>query len=131
MSETTKFSNWGGFGNLVFKGRLTPKSLQSTKQWRVNASQVANGYPFHHLQGEDEHSLSVEMQLHNEFCDLATCTRQLEELAGNQVPRGLVVGNKSYGQCLIKRVTQTGMKTKQNGTLISVTYQCDLVEVRE
>lgn len=131
MSETTQYSNWGGFGELVFKGRLTPKSLQNTKQWRVNASQVVNGYPFHQLQGEDEHTISIEMQLHNEFCDLTTCMRQLEEQADNQVPKGLVVGNKSYGQCLIKRMAQTGMKTKPNGAIISVTYQCDLVEVRE
>lgn len=131
MSETTQFSNWGGLGSLVFKGRLTPKSMQSTRQWRVSPSQVIYGYPFHQSQGEDEHTISVDMQLHNEFCDLTTCTRQLEALAENQVPHGLVVGNKAYGTCLIKRIAQTGMKTRPNGSLISIMYQVELVEVRE
>ncbi len=126
----SRFANWGGWGDLVFQGRLTPKSVQSTRQWRVTSSDVVRGYPFHQQQGEGEHALSIEIQLHNNFCDLTTCSNQLEALAEGEVPRGLVIGDKSYGLCAIKRLAQTGMKTKPNGAVISINYQMDMVEVR-
>lgn len=130
MSNDSQYSDWGGFGDLVFKGRLTPKSMQSSRAWRVNASQVINGYPFHQIQGEDEHTVSIEMQFHNQFCDLTKSSNQLEVLAESEQPRALVIGDKSYGLCIVKRLAETGMKTMPNGTIISITYQVDAVEVR-
>ncbi|MBE8578635.1 phage tail protein [Vibrio sp. OPT18] len=125
-----QYAQWGGFGDLVFKGRLTPASFQDTKQWRVTAMRVVDGYPRHQSQGEDEHTMSIEMKFSNKFCDITQSTKALDDMADNQIPRTLVIGPKVYGQFLIRRRVETGAKTTRNGVITSLTYQCELVEVR-
>lgn len=124
-----RFASWGGFGDLVFKGRLSPSSFQDKKQWRVTAMPVVSGYPRHQSQGEGEHVMSLEMKFSNKYCDITKTVRSLDDMANNQIPRALVIGSKVYGHFLIRSRTNTGMKTTPNGAITSMIYQCEIVRV--
>ncbi|MEF1157996.1 hypothetical protein QTO08_01520 [Vibrio parahaemolyticus] len=106
MSQEAQYAAWGGFGDLTFKGRLSPSQFQDRRTWRVTAQQVVNGYPRHQAQGENERTCSLTMQFSNKFCDIK-------------------------GKFTIRSRTLTGMKTTPSGSVVSMTYQCELVEVKD
>lgn len=126
-----KFSQWGGFGDVVFQNRVSPSSVSSRKSWRVTPMQLANGYPRHQGQGENEHAMTLEMRFSNKFVDIAEMTRALEDMAAAQTPRALVIGGKVYGMFTIRSINETGLKTTPQGSILALTYQCEIVRVEQ
>ncbi|MCE7729633.1 phage tail protein [Vibrio campbellii] len=131
MTQQAQYASWGGFGDLVFKGRLTPSQFQDTRQWRLTPQELVHGYPRHQAQGESERVISIEMMFSNKFCDLTKSARALDDIAEKQTPQMLVVGSIVYGQYSIRSRKQVGTKTTPEGSITSMTYQIELVEVRE
>ncbi|MCR9866629.1 phage tail protein [Vibrio parahaemolyticus] len=131
MSQEAQYAAWGGFGDLSFKGRLSPSQFQDRRTWRVTAQQVVNGYPRHQAQGESERTCSLTMQFSNKFCDITKSVKALDAMAENQVPRAVVIGDDIKGKFTIRSRTLTGMKTTPSGSVVSMTYQCELVEVKD
>lgn len=129
--QEIQYSQWGGFGELIFQGRLSPSAVSDRRQWRVTAMQLANGYPRHQSQGENERVMSLEMKFSNKFTDITKTTRALDDMAEAQVPRSLIIGGKVYGQYVIRSRSQTGMKTTPQGSVLSVIYQCEIVRVEQ
>lgn len=131
MTEQAKYASWGGFGDLVFKGRMTPSQFQDSRQWRLSPQELVHGYPRHQAQGEGERVIAMEMMFSNKFCDLTKSAKALDDIAESQVPQMLVVGSKVYGSYSIRSRKQVGTKTTPEGAILSMTYQLELVEVRE
>lgn len=128
--ENVNYSQWGGFGDLVFKGRFSPNKISDSRSFRVQKQAVINGYPMHQNMGEDEHTASLEMTFNNHFVDIAKMVKELEQMAENGLPRALVVGSVVHGQFSIRKLARTNMQTLPSGLIISVDYQIELVEVR-
>ncbi|WP_172379780.1 phage tail protein [Vibrio sp. Vb339] len=128
--QTTNYSQWGGFGDLVFKGRFTPNKISDSRTFKINKQDLINGYPAHQNMGEDEHTASLELIFNNYFVDITKMTKQLELMGENGVPRALVVGSVVHGQFCIRKINRTHIETLPSGVITSVNYQIDLVEVR-
>ncbi len=128
--QTANYTQWGGFGDLVFKGRFTPNKISDTRTFKIQKQELINGYPLHQNMGEDEHTSSLELTFNNHFVDITKMTKQLEAMGENGVPRALVVGDVVHGQFSIRKITRTNIETLPSGTVTSVDYQLDIVEVR-
>ncbi len=128
--QTANYAQWGGFGDLVFKGRFTPNKISDTKSFKIQKQEVINGYPMHQNMGEDEHTASLELTFNNHFVDITKMTKQLEQMGENGVPRALVVGSIVHGKFSIRKISRTNVQTLPSGVITSVDYQLDIVEVR-
>ncbi len=128
--QTANYAQWGGFGDLVFKGRFTPNKISDTKSFKIQKQELINGYPMHQNMGEDEHTASLELTFNNRFVDITKMTKQLEQMGENGVPRALVIGSTVHGQFSIRKISRTNTQTLQSGAVTSVDYQLDIVEVR-
>lgn len=128
--ENVNYSQWGGFGDLVFKGRFTPNKVSDSRSFKLQKQDVINGYPMHQNMGEDEHVASLEMTFNNRFVDITKSIKDLEQMAENGLPRALVIGSTVHGQFGIRKLSRTNVQTLPSGLVIAVDYQVDLVEVR-
>ncbi|EKO3494044.1 phage tail protein [Vibrio fluvialis] len=128
--QSANYAQWGGFGDLVFKGRFTPNKISDSRTFKINKQELVNGYPMHQNMGEDEHTASLELTFNNHFVDITKMTKQLEQMGENGVPRALVVGSTVHGQFSIRKISRTNIQTLQSGVVTSVDYQLDIVEVR-
>lgn len=128
--ENVNYSQWGGFGDLVFKGRFTPNKISDSRSFKLQKQDVINGYPMHQNMGEDEHTASLEMTFNNRFVDITTMTKELEQMAQNGLPRALVIGSIVHGKFSIRKLSRSNVQTLPSGLVIGVDYQVDLVEVR-
>lgn len=122
---------WGALGEVLFKSFFSPKDFQDSRRWRVQPQQLVQGYPSHQMTGEDERSVRMTIELHNEFSDLTKAHIDLTDLAEKQIPRGLVVGTETLGMFTVREMPRTIIETLPNGTIIAVSYQLTLVEVRD
>ncbi|MBD1572496.1 MULTISPECIES: phage tail protein [Vibrio] len=128
--ENVNYSQWGGFGDLVFKGRFTPNKVSDSRSFKLQKQDVINGYPMHQNMGEDEHTASLEMTFNNRFVDITKTIKDLEQMAENGLPRALVIGSTVHGHFGIRKLNRTNIQTLPSGLVIGVDYQVDLVEVR-
>lgn len=122
---------WGAFGDVLFKAFFAPKSFEDVRRWRVQAQQLVQGYPSHQLSGEDERTVRMTIELHNEFTDLTKAHLDLTDMAERQIPRGLVVGSFTLGVFVVRDMPRTILETLPSGSVIAVSYQLTLVEVRD
>lgn len=124
-------AQWGALGEVLFKSFFSPKDFQDSRRWRVQTQQLVQGYPSHQMTGEDERTVRMTIELHNEFSDLTKAHIDLTDLAEKQIPRGLVVGTETLGMFTVREMPRTIIETLPNGTIIAVSYQLTLVEVRD
>ncbi len=124
-------AQFGAYGDVLFKTYFAPKDLIDSRRWRIERQQLVQGYPSHQARGEDERTISMTIELHNEFVDLTMARIALTDLAVNGVPRGLVVGTDTLGLFALRELTRTITETLPNGTVLAENYQLSLVETRE
>lgn len=129
-TETQANAAWGGFGDIVFRGNFSPSDLNDNRQFALNAIDVANGYPLHQFTGEKERTRTLNITLHNRFCNIADSKRELERIAESGIPEPLVIGTKVHGNYGIKSIAESQLVTTTGGVIISATYAVTIVEVR-
>lgn len=125
-----KYTDWGAYGDIPFRGRVTPSSVDDTRNYRLSAQQLINGYPAHQFQGEDERQLSIEISLHNRYVDLSVAAQKINEMAASGSPRTLMIGRTIYGSFVIKSCRKRITETKPDGTVVEMSWSLSLVEVR-
>ncbi|RYU41889.1 hypothetical protein ERW49_18545 [Aliivibrio finisterrensis] len=126
----SSYTQWGAFGDVSFKGRFTPTSFNRVRKFSLKAQEVVNGYPMHQFFGEKEQTASLTMELNNAFVDITKATKTLERMATNGTTRTLVIGTKIYGNFGITSISESKVETTPSGTITSIEYKIDIVEVR-
>ncbi|MGR6858899.1 phage tail protein [Aliivibrio salmonicida] len=124
------YAQWGAFGDVSFKGRFSPSSFSRVRKFSLKAQEVVNGYPMHQFFGEKEQTASITIELNNAFVDITKATKSLERMAKNGINRTLVIGQKIYGNFGITSISESKIETTPSGTITSIEYKIDIVEVR-
>lgn len=124
-------AQWGALGGVLFKSFFVPKDFQDSRRWRIQPQQLIQGYPSHQSTGEEERTVRMTIDLHNQFTDLTKAHVALTDMAEKQIPRGLVLGTETLGMFAVREMPRTITETTPTGIIVAVSYQLTLVEVRD
>ena len=134
MAETSKQRIWGSLGrdgeerSLTFALLNTPTNLSLDQGFQFVEQPRIAGKPSLQKVGGELKTLDFSLEWHEGWCNPQVELNKLLRLAGKQEAQALVIGDRSYGNWVIERVSQTFARTDINGVLLQASADVTLKE---